>query len=65
MRPHEQRVLDEEKDLAGNLEILRDFFATGVFLDLDSDSKGLLRAQSVAMASYLEILRQRIAGFAQ
>lgn len=63
MDPHEQRVVEDEKDLSSKLGRVRDFFATGIFLDLLPDEQSLLRSQSLAMVQYLECLRQRIAGF--
>ena len=64
MKPHQQRVLDECKELVDRLEKLTDFIANNpLFGELPKDEQERLRAQSSVMKVYAEILFRRIAAF--
>lgn len=64
MQPHQQRVVDEAKDLEDKVTKLKSFIAGNpIFASLNSLQKGLLISQVNAMNVYLEILNLRIASF--
>jgi len=65
MQPHEQRVVDEKKELDEKLTKLTSFISSSpIFSGLDPVDQDLLRDQRGTMNSYSEILAQRIARFA-
>lgn len=61
--PHQQRVVDEKKDLDTKLEALKNFFPTAIFKGLDQKNQDLLSSQEVAMEEYSQILAERISLF--
>lgn len=62
--PHEQRVVDEKRDLDEKREKLRAFIeGRGKFEQLDTEDQILLRNQFGAMNVYSAVLAQRIARF--
>ena len=61
--PHEQRVIDEHRDLTEKLNKLREFFDTPVFRVLTEAEQMRLRAQSGFMDGYQDMLRERISAF--
>lgn len=63
--PHQQRMIDERKELSAKVLALHKFFITSTFNNLDSDEKCLLRMQSAAMMQYQIILNMRISKFDQ
>lgn len=63
MAPHQQRVVDEKKDLDEKRVKLQAFFNTDLFRVLDQGEKDRLSTQYSVMALYSEILGQRIAAF--
>lgn len=64
MQPHQQRVVDEKKDLDEKLDKLKAFIeANPIFKTLPEDERGRLGHQFDAMAQYSSILSQRIAAF--
>ncbi len=63
IQPHQQRVLDEKRDLDARLEKLRAFFGNPTFGMLPEDEQHLLIRQSEVMAQYSSILEARIAAF--
>lgn len=64
MQPHQQRVVDEKKDLDDKLDKLKAFIETNpVFKTLHEDERGRLNRQFDVMAEYSGILGQRIAAF--
>ncbi len=64
MQPHQQRVVDEKKELDDKLTKLHAFFtATPTFESLDSAEQSRLRRQAELMGQYSAILGERIAAF--
>ena len=64
MQPHQQRVVDEKKDLDEKLDKLKAFIETSpTFKSLPADERGRLGKQYDVMAEYSSILSQRIAAF--
>lgn len=64
MQPHQQRVVDERKELTEKLDKLKAFIETNpVFKTLSTDEQGRLNRQFDVMAEYSSILGQRIAAF--
>ena len=63
--PHEQRVLDERRDLAEKLANLDAFRALPKFATLASVDQGLLVQQADYMRGYLNVLDNRIARFGE
>lgn len=62
--PHQQRVLDEKRELDERLSKLDAFILDNpLFLQLPGDEQERLSRQSKAMAIYSEILGERIAKF--
>lgn len=62
--PHQQRVVDEERELDERLRKLHDFIGTPTFNGLPVAEQDRLGNQYVAMSSYARILAERIAAFA-
>lgn len=58
--PHQQRVIDERRDLAVKLERLTAFREKPGFADLPLVDQGLLVQQADHMAAYLSVLDARI-----
>lgn len=58
--PHQQRVVDEKKELDTKLAALKGFFNTAIFTGLDQVNQDLLSSQEVAMEEYSQILAERI-----
>ncbi len=63
LQPHQQRVVDESKQLLERLEKLRAFTDTGTFANLDHDEKHRLLRQLDAMGDYAQVLAERINAF--
>lgn len=64
MQPHQQRVVDEKKELDEKLDRLKAFIDTNpIFKTLPDDERKRLRRQFDAMAEYSSILSQRVAAF--
>lgn len=61
--PHQQRVIDEKKELDTKLTALKAFFDTPIFKGLDEVNQNLLSSQEVAMEEYSQILAERISLF--
>jgi len=61
--PHEQRVIDEHRDLTEKLNKLRTFFDTPIFRGLAEAEQMRLRAQASFMDGYQDMLRERISAF--
>lgn len=61
--PHEQRVIDEHRDLTEKLNKLRAFFDLPIFRGLADAEQVRLRAQAGFMAGYQDMLHQRINAF--
>jgi histone acetyltransferase (RNA polymerase elongator complex component) len=60
MKPHEERVVQEKKELDRKLHKLELFIQGATFLTLDEKEKELLRTQAKVMISYSVILDERI-----
>ena len=60
LAPHEQRVVDEKRQLDEKISKLADFFSGEIFLSLDHLNRQLLIAQHAMMESYSRILGLRI-----
>lgn len=66
MQPHQQRVVDELRELSDRREKLQAFIAgasNGVFEKLPSDEKERMRHQKDIMVQYEDILKERIDHF--
>lgn len=63
MKPHEERVVVEERELDVKLNALGVFIHGAVFATLPDEDQRLLQAQEEFMRGYLGILRQRIERF--
>lgn len=63
MQAHEQRVVDEFKDLVDKLGKLVAFIDSDTFTSLPEEDRRLLVLQSASMATYIYILEQRIDRF--
>ena len=63
MQPHQQRVVDEQKDLQDKLEKLKNFHASAIFIGLAPAEQARLFAQAVFMGAYNDILKDRIDAF--
>lgn len=64
MQPHEQRVVDEKRELDGKLEQLTVFTSSSpIFIGLHPIDQDLLIRQRIAMTDYSETLGSRIARF--
>jgi hypothetical protein len=64
MQPHQQRVVDEKKELDEKLDKLKAFIETSsIFKSLPVDERDRLGRQFDVMAEYSSILSQRIAAF--
>lgn len=61
--PHEQRVIDEHRDLTEKLNKLRAFFDTPTFSLFTEAEQMRMRAQAVFMDGYQNMLRERISAF--
>ena len=63
MKPHEERVVIEKKELDAKRERLAVFGRSAVFQLLDKAERDRLRRQLEAMDLYSKILGERIEGF--
>ncbi len=63
MQPHQQRVVDEQKELSLKLEKLRDFLETDTYKSLPKQEQDLLSLQSQVMSVYVNLLGERISLF--
>lgn len=63
LAPHQQRVVDEKRELDERREKLDAFYSNPVFHGLPESEQSLLLRQGVAMRAYSEILGERIAAF--
>ena len=63
LAPHQQRVVDEKRDLDEKLAKLTAFLRTEIFLGLEARERERLTAQRGAMALYSSILGERIAAW--
>lgn len=61
--PHQQRVVEEKRDLDERKDKLEEFFDTATFAQLDDSEQGRLHAQHAAMVDYSRILGDRIEAF--
>lgn len=62
-QPHQTRVVDEKTQLDEKLDKLLDFLHTSLFETLPQAEQNRLKLQSMIMAAYSEVLRQRIGAF--
>lgn len=63
IQPHQQRVIDEEKDLSEKLNKLQNFINDEVFSALPHGEQGRLREQADHMLGYRNVLLRRIENF--
>lgn len=65
LQPHQQRVVEEHRELNEKIDKLGEFIVNkpGVFLQLPWEEQDLLHRQYAAMQAYSDILVERIAGF--
>lgn len=63
LQPHEQRVIDEQKELQTKLEALKLFLDKGQPSFIDDLNWSLLDKQFQHMSDYNEVLKQRISLF--
>lgn len=60
IQPHQQRVLDEHRDLAERIDKLTDFFDIAIFDTLDIAEQDRLRNQWYWMTGYKRCLEMRL-----
>jgi hypothetical protein len=63
LKPHEQRVVDEEDALSVKLNKLTEFIQGEAFSNLPFEDRALLQEQLHWMREYVDVLRRRIARF--
>ena len=64
MKPHEERVVAEQKELAEKLIKLREFITSSqIFKSLAIDEQARLKTQEFHMSMYWRVLGDRIAEF--
>ena len=63
MKPYQERVVDEKRDLDEKLSKLAAFGTTPLFTALTPDEQGRLNRQHTVMEEYSRILGERIAAF--
>jgi hypothetical protein len=63
MQPHQERVVQEKKELDEKLAKLASFGTTPLFDSLPADEQGRLNRQFSVMEEYSHILEERIAAF--
>lgn len=63
MQPHQERVVNEKRELDEKLEKLIAFFGGDVFNGLLPEDQDLMKGQATYMKQYSEILGMRIARF--
>jgi len=63
LQPHQQRVVDEKKELDDKREKLLTFINGQIFRNLEQAEKDRLLTQYGVMGVYSEILHQRIRAF--
>lgn len=64
LQPHQQRVVDEHKELKERHSKLWDFIMENpIYLTLPDEEKADLKIQLDAMATYVDVLQRRINRF--
>ena len=63
LAPHQQRVVDEKRDLDDKREKLGNFKNTDLFASLPWQEQERLNTQAHIMTMYSEVLGERIAAF--
>lgn len=63
MQAHQQRVVDEKRELADKLTKLNAFIGSKVYIGLPEDEQFRLARQAGIMKDYLDILNDRINAF--
>lgn len=63
MKPYQERVIAEKKELDEKRERLTAFTFTKAFESLDDDEKERLNRQHAIMERYSDVLGERIAAF--
>ena len=63
LQPHQQRVVDEKRELDVKLTKLDAFGRTELFKTLPEDEQGRLNRQHSLMEQYSAVLGERIAAF--
>lgn len=63
LEPHQQRVMDEERDLQSKIVALGKFIGGEIFAGLEQAEQHRLVVQLHVMQQYRAILRQRIEAF--
>lgn len=62
--PHQQRVMEEYRELGDRWNKLKDFINTNpMFEKLAADEQGRLKHQAYLMGAYLTVLQQRFEAF--
>jgi len=63
LQPHQQRVVDEKRELDEKLAKIDAFGRTELFKSLPADEQGRLNRQHSLMEQYSAVLGERIAAF--
>lgn len=64
LKPHEDRVITEQKELMEKIQRLREFISTNpLFAKLPYDEQGRLKIQRFLMEEYSAVLLDRIDNF--
>jgi hypothetical protein len=62
-QPHQQRVVDEKRELDIKIDKLQSFFSTDIFMSVDEAEQDRLHCQYQVMKAYSLILASRIKAF--
>lgn len=63
LQAHQQRVVEEKKELDEKLNKLNSFISSQFFLPINEDEKDRLKQQARIMHDYSNILKERINAF--
>lgn len=64
MQPHQERVVEEKRELDEKISKLAAFFGGAAFIALPWNERTMFRNQLRCMLEYQQILEDRILGFA-
>lgn len=65
LQPHQQRVVQEHRDLTEKINKLGAFIEGPLFLSVPPAERARLACQKAAMCCYAEVLEQRICAFGE
>ena len=65
MQPHQQRVIDEKRELDDKISRLVPFLSSDTFKTIPPAEQGRLKRQSRIMQEYADVLGERIGEFTE